>query len=323
MVHDTMNGYIVNCTPQCKRARISLPHLRLEIAVEEEVGRHLLVLVTREVRLDDRFPREPKGFQLEYKHRQYRHNKHAEVSTYPLNGSPLLRRDMDDLRAGRNRTGLFVVPKVRTKDLRQRLRVLREQLGEARVRLRELLDERLRERGVLHHDLTQLLDLRVVHERGEVRAAPSTCSSRGTRTKTCTETRTEACTKTGNACATTGRVVVLLLLLSELEEVLWLGRGLCRNSRNSWGYRRCSGLSSGCGRLSSGSRRRGLFSGLIKVCGDTLIMDRISIYNKCQYYALTLKRYSTARSGLLKLARRARMTCSRSKPISIMFWIVD
>lgn len=36
---------------------------------------------------------------------------------------------------------------------------------------------------------------------------------------------------------------------------------------------------------------------------------------------LTFIKYSTARSGLLKLARRARMTCSRGKPISTMFSI--
>ena len=34
---------------------------------------------------------------------------------------------------------------------------------------------------------------------------------------------------------------------------------------------------------------------------------------------LTFIKYSTALSGLLKLARRQRMTCSRSNPISTMF----
>lgn len=36
---------------------------------------------------------------------------------------------------------------------------------------------------------------------------------------------------------------------------------------------------------------------------------------------LTVIKYSTARSGLLKLARRARCTSSRGKPISTIFWI--
>lgn len=37
----------------------------------------------------------------------------------------------------------------------------------------------------------------------------------------------------------------------------------------------------------------------------------------------TVIKYSTARSGLLKLALKARITCSRSNPISIMLLIVD
>jgi hypothetical protein len=43
---------------------------------------------------------------------------------------------------------------------------------------------------------------------------------------------------------------------------------------------------------------------------------------KLKWMWLTFIRYSTARSGLLKLARRARITCSRSNPISIMLFTV-
>jgi hypothetical protein len=40
-------------------------------------------------------------------------------------------------------------------------------------------------------------------------------------------------------------------------------------------------------------------------------------------YGPTVIKYSTARSGLLKLARKALITWSRSKPISIMLLIAD
>ncbi len=53
-------------------------------------------------------------------------------STYPLDRSTLLLRDLDNLRA-RWDTALLIVSEVTTQDMCERLRVLREQLCELGV----------------------------------------------------------------------------------------------------------------------------------------------------------------------------------------------
>ena len=175
-------------------------------------------------------------------------------SAHPFNGGTLLRRDVHHLRARWDRA-ILIVAEVSPKDLRECFRVLREELREAGVRLGELLDDRLRERRVLHHDLAQVLDLRVVHERGEVRA----CTRARSRRTRCAEPRdTRARPRSG---------MLLLLLLGELEEVGGLRCGWLRG-----------GGRLGRGRLGSGSRwlsrwgssRGGRCDWLIEVGRNTL-----------------------------------------------------
>ena len=217
--------------------------------------------------------------------------------THPLNSSAFFGCDVYHLSA-RRYCRLIIFAQVTPEDLRERLRILREQLREARVSRRELLDDGLRQRWVLHHDLPKVLDLRVVHERREVRRSART-GTRAGRTEP-----TESCPSPSRRC-----MLLLLLLLGELEEIL--GRG-------SWRSRGLSGCSwrGDSHRLSRRGSRGGGGSwwcgGLFEMRGNALRRwltehnERGPGHNRMD--RRTLNRYSTARSGLLKLARRARMT---------------
>ncbi len=156
-------------------------------------------------------------------------------TTYSLDRSPLLFRDLNNLRA-RRETATFLVVLHAAEELQQSLGVSSHLLCQRGIVACELLDERLSELRVLRQDLAELLDLRVVGQGCQVRG---------------TSTRTTEPGNTGTAAAT-----LLLLLLSELEQVLglrrssWLG-GLSRwRSGSSGGGCRLSGRS---GSLSGGS----------------------------------------------------------------------
>ena len=188
-------------------------------------------------------------------------------ATYPFDRGALLLRDLHDVRPGRELPALLASAlrlERAVQEVREHLRVLAEQLRERRIRRGELLDDGLRELGVLRHGVAQVLQLRVLRERTQVARAP------------CTEAR-NACTGAGLLC--------LLPLLGELEEVLALG-GLGR-------WRRLSGGGGGSGRLglglglSLGSRWRlgrgsRSLSHMFEVSGDALHFPRnLSAQDTC------------------------------------------
>lgn len=138
-----------------------------------------------------------------------------------------------------------------TQQLHDGLRMLNDRLGDRRVGLGQLLDQRLHKRRVLLHEFTQLRDLRVGLQGAEIE---SWCGGSGTGTETCTR-----------ACSSTGGLT-LLLLLGELEEVLWrVGRG----GGGRCGSSGCVAACRGCGRCWRSSARGASGFGL-KVSGDTL-----------------------------------------------------
>ena len=110
------------------------------------------------------------------------------------------------------------------------------------------------------------------------------------------------------------------ILVTNLEQILrlirrWgIGCGLDSRSSSSWHSATRCYLGSWSSSWSSSTARSFSF----QVSRNTLFGWSTSIRN-ARVKILTVIRYSTARSGLLKLALKALITCSRSKPISIIF----
>lgn len=109
-----------------------------------------------------------------------------------------------------------------------------------------------------------------------------------------------------------------------LEKILRLCWTLYLRDGNSGCCCRCCG---GCSRCSATSGRSMMWvrvCKLLQMLGNALIRTVISEFGTLinESTKRTLNRYSTARSGWLKLALSAFTTCSLSKPISIKLLIV-
>ena len=165
----------------------------------------------------------------------------------------LLLSDVHDVGA-RRRVHVIVVIEIITIDTQQlhnSLGMLDDCLSDRGVGLSELLDQRLHKRRVLLHKFTELRDLRVGLQCAEIE---SWCGG----SSTSTETGTRARASTGG--------LTLLLLLGELEEVLWrVGRG--SGGRCSSGSRCAARRLGGRYWLCSASRAGSLG---LKVCGNAL-----------------------------------------------------
>lgn len=172
-----------------------------------------------------------------------------------------------------------IVVSILTKQAEKLVGVLSDQLGELRVAGTELLEDGLQHLGLLLDDLTELLKLGVISQ--EIQVAESlTTSSRSSRggggTNTGTGTTSASSTSGATASCLRGKVEQVYVTV------------VVDTSSGSSGR--------GSGRLRGGSCGSLL---LLQILGDTL--GHVS--QVCHSYPtssslLTLKRYSTARSGL-------------------------
>lgn len=241
--------------------------------------------------------------------------------TYTLDSVALLFGHGNSLGTGGQ--GRVVVVAIFAQQAQELVRVLRNKLGQLGVTSTELLQDRLEHLGLLLDNLAELLELGIVAEEVEV-------------TKTLASARTTCCCRSGGGCcctcasttasATGTDSTTTSLLRGEVEQVdtvvVFVTLGNSSGNSGSCGFvgRGIASGGSSSGRCLCRLSRLGWL--LLQVVGNTL--DRLvhMLYSSNLISRAgeehTVRRYSTARSGLLKAARIAALIWLRSKPMASM-----
>lgn len=108
----------------------------------------------------------------------------SSEETYPSNGFPFFSSHTDRLRSRGDFTfsASVVVTVADTQKLEKCFRVVCKMLGQGRILLCELLNECLNERGILPDHLSELLDLGVGSQGGEIETTRTTHTAHATHT---------------------------------------------------------------------------------------------------------------------------------------------
>lgn len=164
------------------------------------------------------------------------------------------------------------------------VRVVSDQLRELRVAGTELLENGLKHLGLLLNDLAKLLELRVVPQ--EVQVAKASALSSGGGGNASSSTSSGTCSSSGTSTRATAATSTATPLLSRKIKEVHVAVITCIVATGRLG-------GSGGGR----GRRLALLLLALSVLGDALFRSQCLILQVLRS-ALTVSRYSTARSGL-------------------------